>query len=131
MRSQKINQIIFFLKLQVFGRDWPTKDGTCVRDYIHVMDLADAHISALKFIISSKPQNITLNIGTGIGTSILEVIEKFEEVNLSKFPLEFAERRIGDQAFVVANNKLALKLLNWKPRRNLFDICNDTINAQL
>ena len=68
-------------KLQIFGKDWPTKDGTCIRDYIHVMDLADAHIAALDFIISNKPQFITLNIGTGFGTSVLEIINNFEEVN--------------------------------------------------
>ena len=116
-------------KLQIFGKDWPTKDGTCIRDYIHVMDLADAHIAALDFIISNKPQFITLNIGTGFGTSVLEIINNFEEVNSIRLPYEFVDRRIGDQGFIVANNKLALKLLNWVPKRTLIDICRDTMNA--
>tara|TARA_B100002019_G_C21258541_1_gene595337 strand:+ start:1041 stop:2072 length:1032 start_codon:yes stop_codon:yes gene_type:complete len=117
------------VKLKIFGRDWPTKDGTCVRDYIHVMDLADAHIAALNYIISGKPKIINLNIGTGIGTSVLEIIKKFEELNSTTLAYEFVERRVGDQGFLVANNKLALKLLNWKPRRNLIDICRDTISS--
>ncbi len=115
-------------QLFIFGNDWPTKDGTCIRDFIHVMDLAEAHISALDYLLSNKAQNISLNIGTGLGTTILEVIEKFSEINQTQIPLKFVSKRIGDEAFVVADNSLALKLLNWYPKRNLENMCKDCIN---
>ena len=115
-------------QLFIFGNNWPTKDGTCIRDFIHVMDLAEAHISALEYLLSNKSQNIALNIGTGLGTSILEVVEKFSEINQKPIPLKFASKRIGDEAFVVADNSLALKLLNWSPKRNLEIMCKDCIN---
>ena len=115
-------------ELFIFGNNWPSKDGTCIRDFIHVMDLAEAHISALDYLLSNKAQNIALNIGTGIGTTILEVIEKFSEINQKQIPLKFVSKRIGDEAFVVADNSLALKLLNWYPKRNLENICKDCIN---
>ena len=114
-------------ELFIFGNNWPTKDGTCIRDFIHVMDLAEAHISALEYLLSNKAQNIALNIGTGLGTSILEVVEKFSEINQKPIPIKFASKRIGDQAFVVADNSLALKLLNWSPKRNLENMCKDCI----
>lgn len=112
-------------QLFIFGNNWPTKDGTCIRDFIHVMDLAEAHISALNYILSSKAQNIALNIGTGLGTTILEVVEKFSEINQKQIPIKFVSKRIGDEAFVVADNSLALKLLNWYPKRNLENMCED------
>ena len=115
-------------ELFIFGNNWPTKDGTCIRDFIHVMDLAEAHISALDYLLSNEPQNIALNIGTGLGTTILEVIEKFSEIHQKRIPLKFASKRKGDQAFVVADNSLALKLLNWYPKRNLDNMCKDSFN---
>ena len=114
------------IKNYIFGNDWPTKDGTCIRDYIHVMDLADAHIAALKYLIKNDSQIISLNIGTGIGTSVLEIVNKFAEVNKVFLPYKFRNRRKGDQAFVVADNSLALKLLNWYPKRNINDMCFDS-----
>ena len=111
--------------LKIYGKDWPTTDGTGVRDYIHVMDLADAHCSALDFLLSNKPQVLDLNIGTGIGTSVLELVEKFMKVNKCLISYEFSNKRCGDLPFVVANNKKALSILNWKPRRNLEDMCRD------
>ena len=116
--------------LSVFGNDWPTKDGTCIRDYIHVMDLADAHIATLNFLLSNKPQFKSINIGTGKGTSVLEIIKTFCEIRKEKFPYKFEERRLGDKVFVVADNKLALKLLNWKPKKNLIDMCRDSLYSQ-
>ena len=71
-------------KLNIFGKNWPTHDGTGVRDYIHVMDLADAHTSSLKFLINKKPQIINLNVGTGIGTSVLELVNTFEKLIIAK-----------------------------------------------
>ena len=72
-------------------------DGTCIRDYIHVMDLADAHVATLDYLINNYPQNIVINIGTGIGTSVLEVINTFKKINKANFSYEFVERRYGDQ----------------------------------
>ena len=119
MRKQKI-----FL---IFGKDWPTYDGTCIRDFVHVMDLAEAHIAALKFLKENRPQNISINIGTGQGTSILKIIKIFQKVNGVSFPYDFVERRMGDQPFLVADNSLALDLLDWAPRRNIVDMCTDSV----
>ena len=112
-------------KLLIFGKDWPTKDGTCIRDYIHVMDLAEAHIATLEYINKNKPQILILNVGTGKGTSVLEVINTFQKVNQITLFYEYVDRRLGDQPIVVADNSLALKLLNWRPKRNLSDMCRD------
>ncbi len=117
-------------KLFVYGNNWPTKDGTCIRDFIHVMDLAEAHIAALNYLISNDPQIISINIGTGKGTSILELIKTFSSIYKKDFIYEFADKRLGDKAFIVANNKRALELLDWIPRRTLFDICNDYVDLQ-
>ena len=111
--------------LFIYGDDWSTFDGTCIRDYIHVMDLADAHISALKFIMNSSPIFMNLNIGTGYGKSILEVVETFKKVNNCQLNYIFDSRREGDAPYVVADNFLALSKLNWKPMRNLDDMCRD------
>ena len=89
------------------------------------MDLADAHLAALKFLENNKPQISSFNIGTGKGTSVLEIIERFNKINSIHLPYKFQERRRGDSASVVANNKLALELLDWKPTRNINDICFD------
>ena len=111
--------------LKIYGKDWPTKDGTGVRDYIHVMDLAEGHIRTLEYLLDQKPQIININIGTGIGTSVLELIKVFEEVNKVKIPFQFAERRHGDNAFVVADNSLARSLLKWEPKFAISDMCRD------
>ncbi len=92
------------------------------------MDLADSHAAALNFLLNNKSQVISINIGTGRGTSVLELVERFCKVNNCFIPYEFAERRPGDAPFVVADNKLAMKLLDWKPKKNLDDICKDTWN---
>ncbi len=114
--------------LSIFGNDWPTNDGTCVRDFIHVMDLADAHIAAYNFLINDKPQIISFNIGTGKGTSVLEAVEVFKDINKCQVPFQFAPRRKGDIGCVVADNNLALKKLNWKPKRDLYQMCSDIWN---
>ena len=112
-------------KLTVFGNDWPTLDGTGIRDYIHIMDVAEGHIATLNYLNESKKQIINLNLGTGLGTSVLELIETFERVNNLKIPIHFSERRIGDACSVIANNNLALSTLGWKPKRILEDMCRD------
>ena len=94
------------------------------------MDLAEGHLSALNFLMNNKPQIITINLGTGRGTSVLELIKTFEKVNDVKIPYSFAKRRPGDIAFVVANNSLAKSILNWKPTRNIEEICINGWNWQ-
>ncbi len=115
-------------KLKIFGNNWPTNDGTGIRDYIHVMDLAEAHTSALNFLIANKPQFININIGTGKGTSVMELLITFKKVNKCKIPYVFVERRKGDSPIIVANNDLAVHLLNWKPIRNIEEMCIDGWN---
>jgi len=114
--------------LSIFGQDWPTLDGTCIRDYIHVTDLAKAHTASLRFLKDNKPQIIFLNIGTGQGYSVLEVVQTFMKVNDVVIPYNFKGRREGDHYYAVANNNLALSILNWKPLKNLEDMCRDSWN---
>ena len=111
--------------LSIFGKDWPTNDGTCIRDFIHIVDLAEAHIAALKYIMDSPPTLINLNIGTGRGHSVLEVVETFKKVNKCEFKYLFVSKREGDAASLVADNTLALSTLNWSPKRSLKDMCRD------
>ena len=112
-------------KLQIYGNDWPTHDGTCVRDFIHVMDLAEAHLASLKYIDFSKPDIFTFNIGTGKGTTVLELIRIFEKVNNCSIPIEFVKRRKGDIPSSVASIKHALNVLDWSPKRSIEDACFD------
>ena len=119
-----------YKKIEVYGGDWPTIDGTGVRDYIHVMDLADSHRFALNHLLDNKPQFLNLNIGTGIGTSVLEFIKAFQDVNNCNIPFEISDRRPGDLAHVIANNEKALTVLKWEAIRTLEDICRDGWNWQ-
>ena len=111
--------------VSIYGNDWPTNDGTCIRDYIHVMDLAEAHKAALDLVLDSEPILLNLNIGTGSGKSVLEVIETFNEVNNSNLNYQYSSRRKGDVPFLVADNTLALLKLKWAPKRNLDEMCRD------
>ena len=114
--------------LPIYGNDWPTKDGTCVRDFIHIMDLAEAHVLVLNYLIKNEPQNLKLNIGTGNGFTVLEVVNTFmKEINLD-FKYKFVQRRQGDYPEVVADNSLAKFILKWEPKRNLLDMCIDSWN---
>ena len=114
-----------FGELTVFGKDWPTLDGTCIRDYIHVMDLAEGHVAALEYLNDFEDKIVTLNLGTGLGTSVLELIDTFEKVNNIKISKKFSSRRIGDSCTVIADNCLAVSCLNWSPKRNLEEMCLD------
>ncbi len=118
-------------ELTIFGNDWPTIDGTCIRDYVHVMDLAYGHISALEYLFENKPQLTSLNIGTGLGTSVLELVNTFQKVNNVLVPFKFASRRIGDSCSVIADNSLAISSLNWSPKRSLEQMCLDAWKWQL
>jgi UDP-glucose 4-epimerase len=112
-------------RLEVFGGDWPTADGSCVRDYIHVMDLAEGHLAALDALLASGDQLLTLNLGSGQGHSVLEVIATFAETSGQRVPYSIAPRREGDAAITVADPQLAQQKLQWRTRRSLTDICRD------
>ena len=115
-------------QFNIFGNDWETNDGTCIRDYIHVMDLADGHMTSLNYLLNNNPQYINFNLGTGEGTSVLELIKTFENTNNLKIPYTFSRRRIGDLSFIVADNTKAREILKWNPKFNLYDMCKDGWN---
>lgn len=107
--------------LNIFGNDYPTKDGTGVRDYIHVVDLAKGHIKALEYIDNNKG-SIAINLGTGIGYSVLDIVNSYEKVNNVKVPYKIVKRRDGDIAECYADSSKAYELLNWKAEKNLDDM---------
>ena len=111
--------------LQIFGNDYPTKDGTCIRDYIHVEDLADAHILALKKIKKVK-DHLILNIGLGKGISVYELIKIFEKANNVKLKYEYVSKRLGDVPISYADNSSAKKFLEWMPKFNYQKMCIDS-----
>jgi len=113
-------------KLSVFGNDYPTNDGTCVRDYIHVMDVAEAHVAALQFLENkTEIKTHIFNIGTGKGTSVLEAIQCFEEANNIKLNWQIAPRRSGDVAEIYANTDRAKEQLGWSSKRNITQAMKD------
>jgi UDP-glucose 4-epimerase len=108
-------------ELTIFGRDYPTPDGTAVRDYIHVLDLADAHIAALEMTASVSATHIACNLGSGSGFSVIEMLNAAETVVGHEVPHTFAPRREGDPAVLVASNAKAFEMLGWQPRRGTLD----------
>ena len=108
-------------ELQVFGSDYPTPDGTCIRDYIHVNDLADAHVRALNHLAAGK-ESIAVNVGTGSGYSVQQVISMAEEITGKRVPRKVGPRRAGDPPELVANAAKAQALLNWKATRGLREV---------
>lgn len=111
-------------KLMVYGNDYPTRDGSCIRDYIHVSDIAHAHTLALQYLIDKK--NVKLcgvyNLGSGTGVTVLELINAFEKVSGVKLNYEIGPRRAGDVVAVYANNELAKQTLGWSPKYSLEDM---------
>ena len=111
-------------KMTVFGTDYPTRDGSCIRDFIHVSDIASAHTLSLRYL--EKELNTSLcevfNLGTGNGITVLEAIRSFEKVSGAKLNYELGPRRSGDVVAIFANNDKAKKLLGWQPRYSLEDI---------
>ncbi len=105
----------------LFGVDYDTRDGTCVRDYIHVLDLADAHVLAVQRLLRGEPSEV-FNLGTGTGTTVKELIAAIEAVSGRAFPVEIADRRPGDAPILVADNAKAKAMLGWTPRYTLEDI---------
>ncbi len=114
--------------LSVFGGDYDTRDGTGVRDYIHVVDLADAHVKALNYINSKQfnIKNSTFNIGTGVGCSVLDMVKAFEKASGKKVPYKIAPRRAGDIASCFANSSLAKEVLGWSAFKTIEDMCADS-----
>ena len=115
--------------LTVYGGDYPTKDGTCRRDYIHVMDLANGHLKAVEYAAQHKGVEV-FNLGTGTPYSVLEIIHAFESANDIKIKYEIGDRRAGDLPEFWANAEKAEKILGWKTQRTLEDMCRDTWNWQ-
>lgn len=111
-------------ELQVFGGDYPTRDGTGVRDYIHVCDLAEGHVAALK-TLAARGQSLTVNLGTGQGHSVLEVVNAFEQASGRPIPYRIVDRRPGDVAECYADAATAKKLMGWQAHRSLLQMCED------
>ena len=117
--------------LHVFGTDYPTPDGSCIRDYLHVMDLAEAHVAALEFLFKDKLRDKdtgwrAYNLGTGKGASVLEVIKAFEQVTGLGVPYSIAERREGDVVAIWANASREKDKLGWETKRSLEEALNDS-----
>lgn len=102
----------------LFGTDYDTRDGTCLRDYIHVMDLADAHTRAVQYLLEGG-ESVALNLGTGVGTTVKELLTAIEQVSDRPFPVTYGERRDGDSPALVADNRKAREVLGWAPQRDL------------
>lgn len=116
-------------ELRVFGNDYPTVDGTGIRDYIHVVDLADAHVRAVQKL-TEDPGLVAYNLGTGQGTSVLQVIAAFEKATGKKIPYKIVPRRPGDVTAAYADPSKAERELAWKAENDIYDICRDGWNWQ-
>ena len=114
--------------LNIYGDNWPTHDGTCIRDYIHVMDLAEGHLETMKYLISKKNKLLKLNLGTGTGYSVLDLVKEFEKQSGRKINYQIVERRKGDACRAVANPELAREIIGWKTKRSLAKMCSDGWN---
>lgn len=114
-------------ELSIFGNDYDTKDGTGVRDYIHVVDLAKGHIKAIEKILKDKGVD-SYNLGTGTGYSVLEIVENFKRINNVDVPYKIVERRSGDIASCYASTKKAEELLGWKAELGIEEMCKDSYN---
>ena len=115
-------------ELSIYGNDYPTKDGTGVRDFIHVVDLAQGHINAMEKLNEVPTGVFTYNLGTGTGYSVLDMVNTFQEVNNVKVPYKIADRRAGDLAEMYADPTKAEKELGWVANKNLSDMCKDSWN---
>ena len=117
-------------KLKIYGNDYTTQDGTGVRDYIHVVDLAKGHIAALNKLTTDNCTLITVNLGTGQGVSVLQMVKAFEQVTGKKIPYEIVARRDGDIAECWTSTEYAEQYLGWKAQNNLQQMCSDTWRYQ-
>ena len=117
--------------LNVYGDDWNTKDGSGIRDYIHIIDLAEGHIAALNYLKSNKFTYEIINLGSNNGYSVFEIINEFHRITGYKVNYKVVERRSGDIPISIADISKANKLLGWSPTRNLKDMCLDGLNWQI
>ena len=117
-------------KFKVYGNNYNTKDGTCIRDYIHVVDLAKSHVAAINYLFK-KPAKYVFNIGTGIGRSVLEIINDFEKVNNIKLNYSFGKRRQGDIEQIFTKINLAKKILKWEAKENLEEALKSEYDWQI
>lgn len=113
-------------ELSVFGNNYETRDGTCIRDYIHVVDLAKGHLAAIKALVPGEVN--VYNLGTGHGSTVLEMVDAFDKASGKKLPYKIAERRKGDLAEIYADSGKALEKLGWKTELTVADAMRDTIN---
>ena len=111
--------------ISVFGRDWPTKDGTCIRDYIHVVDLAKGHIAALKYLDTMHGAE-AINLGTGEGYSVVQILDAFARANDLKIDYDFGPRRPGDVAGFFSDPGKAQRLMGWRAEKTLEEMCRDS-----
>ncbi|WP_159950613.1 UDP-glucose 4-epimerase GalE [Rhizobium sp. 18065] len=111
----------------IFGEDYDTRDGTCIRDYIHVNDLADAHVRAVEYLLNGG-ETVDINLGTGTGTTVKELISAIESVSGRPMPVVKTERRAGDPPMLVAGNGKAENVLGWKPKHDINDIIRSAWN---
>jgi UDP-glucose 4-epimerase len=121
LRSTQANPV------KIFGTDWPTADGTCVRDYVHVIDLIDAHIKALNSL--GKPGHEIYNLGSGSGYSVREVVKAASDAIGHQIPFVDSPRRAGDPAVLIADISKAKRLLDWVPTRDMTTMVADTLNS--
>lgn len=113
-------------KLYVFGNDYPTPDGTCIRDYVHVMDLAEGHVAAIEYLFGHACGYEAINLGSGKGYSVFELIKNFENVIRKTIPYKITKRREGDLPISLADITKAKKILGWKPQRDIKEMCKDS-----
>ena len=118
-------------RLTIFGDDYNTPDGTCIREYIHVVDLAIAHVRAIEYLSKTSENYSVFNIGTGEGTSVLEVVRTFERISDQKLSYRFGERRPGDVEQIWASTEKANRMLNWHASRNMEDMMRSAWKWQL
>jgi UDP-glucose 4-epimerase len=114
-------------EFSVFGTDYPTRDGTCVRDYVHVLDLADAHVAAVDHLLSGR-ESISVNLGTGHGVTVKELVQAVGDANGEALAARLLGRRAGDPASLVADNRMAYEVLGWRPQRTFTDCVESALN---
>jgi UDP-glucose 4-epimerase len=114
--------------LSIYGDDWATRDGTCIRDYLHVSDLARGHLDALK-LLDGAGGSFTLNLGSGIGQTVYEVVSAYEGVAGRKIPRDVVGRRLGDVGVSFADTHLPAQVMGWSPQKTLSDMCSDSYRS--
>ena len=125
-----LNSVFGGTSFKIYGNTYPTYDGTCVRDYIHVSDVAKAHIAAMKYLSANSLGTYSaLNVSSNKGTSVIELFQKINEISGRKGSFQFADRRPGDPAYSVGSNEAAIKLLKWEPTKSLNQILIESIRA--